>query len=200
MDLDQEASGPSNPRGSGENGRSTSQQGALLPQQVSLEMIQRFTQEQEPFKDPPDPGDMVTEVHTNQDINWTQVGGTAIGNDLSIETGFVQQGPIITQPNIPLALGYRNSVAPIHNTPGRHSEEVSQLREADIVRVQPRRVRRHHHHVVTISHRVKEVIQMTPEEVVDPTDVAAIGLSGRDTKMIGLERGTRVSMEIGRYA
>ncbi|KAJ4132088.1 hypothetical protein NW765_013901 [Fusarium oxysporum] len=150
MDLDQEASGPSNPRKSGQNGDSSSQQEVSPAQQVSFEMIQRLSQEQEPFENAPDPDDMVTEVHTNEQTSEAQVQDTAAGNNPLIETNFAQRGPTITQQDIPLAQDFRGPSVAVHNTVEEHSHEVSRLREEDIVQVQPRRARRDYHRDMSI--------------------------------------------------
>ncbi|KAF5558115.1 hypothetical protein FMEXI_482 [Fusarium mexicanum] len=150
MDLDQETSGPSNPRSSGQNDDSSSQREVNPPQQVSFEMIRRLSQEQEPFEDTPDPEDMVTEVHTNEQTSEAPVQHTASGNDPLIETNFVQRGPIITQQDISLAQDFRVPSVTVHNTAEAHSHDVSRLREEGIIRVQTRRARRDHHRDMSI--------------------------------------------------
>ncbi|KAG4292449.1 hypothetical protein FPRO06_13702 [Fusarium proliferatum] len=185
MDLDQEASGPSNTRGSGRDGDSSSRHEETPPQQVTFQMIQRLNQEQEYFENVTDPDDMVTEVHTNQQISEVQARDTVIENDPLIETGYMQHDPIITQQDIPLARSYRSPSALARNTAGERSNEVSRLkntyRKLEAIAV-----------VDTTDHRMEKDIQMTLEEFSDPIDVTAVELNGKEVEIIGTQHDISV--------
>ncbi|KAF5650914.1 hypothetical protein F25303_4175 [Fusarium sp. NRRL 25303] len=188
MDLDQEASGPSNPQGSGHNGDSGSQQGGSLPQRVSFEVIQRLSQEQEPFENVPDPDDMVTEVHTSQHNSKVQVQDSVPGNAPLIEASFMQHGPIITQQDIPPAKSYPSPIDPAQNTVEEPLNEIHRLGQTDNAYRKSEAVAV----ADTIGHHMKEGIQMTLEEVHNPTDVTAIVLRGKKAETIGTQNDTIV--------